>query len=197
MKRFLKEKKNIPLVIMLILFCVLIKVGKIEVSIDWIADVKLWINEFIMAIFAYLLSNYLLKGMKNTFIRELISFVVALFVSNSFVFDYSYLQQKGINWVFLVITILATIVNVIISLYAGYEKGRSLEKKRQQDCERNLEIIISKMSTEQKSQIYNCYYLIKKHKKKIELIELIGGVEVVEKFVEKDKNQKSQKNKNE
>ena len=54
--------------------------------------------------------------------------------------------------------------------------------------------MVHNMPTKEKSQIYNCYYLIKKHREKIELIESLGGMEAIEEFVKVDKEMKKHKN---
>ena len=195
LKDFFRNNKSILALVGLIFFYTLVELGEIDWSLNWIKDIEVWINEFIMAIFAYQLSNILLRKIRIPMIREILSFTIALFVSNSLVFEYSYIESQNTKqWVFFFVRIIITVVLFSLLIFLSFKRGKINGEIELHRMAKQYKEMVHNMPTKEKSQIYNCYYLIKKHREKIELIESLGGMEAIEEFVKVDKEMKKHKN---
>ena len=194
-KDFFRNNKSMLALVGLIFFYTLVELGEIDWSLNWIKDIEVWINEFIMAIFAYQLSNILLRKIRIPMIREILSFTIALFVSNSLGFEYSYIESQNTKqWIFFFIRIIITVVLFSLLIFLSFKRGKINGEIELHMMAKQYKEMVHNMPTKEKSQIYNCYYLIKKHREKIELIESLGGVEAIENFVKVDKEMKKHKN---
>jgi len=185
------SKKTSLIFIILICSNTLQELGQTEWSFEWINNAECWINEFIMGVFAYQLSNIMLAKVKSSAVKETISFGVALIVNNSIRFDYSYIKnQNSKEWIIFSVRIIFAIVSTVIILVLAYKRGREKQKIKIQNDANKIIQWITNMSPEEKSQIYNCYQLIKKQRGKIEKIEEFGGMQAIEEFVRIDKEMK-------
>ena len=91
---------------MLLLAVVFNEIGRIEFSIDWIDNVAVWINHFIVTYYGYMIAKFLLMKIKVREIVEIISFIFALFFGETIRWTYQSFPRTFLGWLFLIIIIL-------------------------------------------------------------------------------------------
>lgn len=188
-KEILKDKSFIILLISYLVFIVFISLGHLEFQVSWITDYNIWINEFINNFLIYALSLILLKRIKKNHIREFISFVLAIFLSNFLIFNFSNIQ---LNWVYIGIELFLYALILIFSALKGFEDGQFSAYKEINQISKEFYNSVNNSSAQFKCLVYNCKKILKKYPKEIELINTYGE-DFIYLFIEE--NKKIQNNK--
>ena len=184
-KRAIKTKVIIESIVsFLLLLCLLLinELTEIKFDIEWFKNPDIWINDFFVNTFVFLLMSTLLSKINNSYINFGISYIVSITIGN-------FVQFDTFNFKFTfksVAIILIHIIALIVWWFTGYYFGNREIKKEMVEAQANYEEQLINMDDDVRAELYNLKRFIKKHPKQCRAIDIFG-IDFVMKFVEDDK----------
>ena len=174
---------------MLLLAVVFSEIGHIEFSIDWIDNVAVWINHFIVTYYGYMIAKFLLMKIKVREIVEIISFIFALFFGETIHWTYETFPRTFLGWLFLIISILLLFGFYCFNGLWGYKEGirRGLLEAEKAEIEYKKQE--KEFYKEHKDLMISCEKLIQEYPEEVHMISKIPP-EVILKILEVNKEKK-------
>ena len=181
-KKFPLTKENILEFILIASLTVINHLTEMKVYWRWIKDIDVWINDFYVNTFVFMLMSTLLSRIKNQYLNYLISYVASVIVGNFVYLDSSNLQ---ITPKVLLLTALSVLALIFWGI-AGYNQGKRKGHQQVAAEIRAYAEMVKNLDNETRSRLYNLKKFIKKHPKECEMIDRFGIDHVLE-FIEDDK----------
>lgn len=178
---------------MLLLAVVFNEIGRIEFSIDWIDNVAVWINHFIVTYYGYMIAKFLLMKIKVREIVEIISFIFALFFGETIRWTYQSFPRTFLGWLFLIISILLLFGVYCFNGLWGYEKGIRRGRLKFQKAKEEYEEKAKELYREHKDLIISCEKLIQEYPEEVHMISKIPP-EVILEILEMNREEKHESN---
>ena len=168
--------------LLLSLLMVVSEVTDMTFDIEWIKDIDVWINDFFVNTFVFLLMSSFLSKVTNEYLNFGISYVISVLIGNFIVLDTSGLEFTPQ----LIILIAINIIALALWGWNGYNRGK--RKARKEICALEQEYVqtVLQMDNKTRSELYNLGRFIKKHPKECQAIDKFG-IDFVTTFVEDDK----------
>ena len=171
----MKKKKTITigyiiefsLMLLLVFFT---EISNLTIDFSWVNNWSIWLNHFIVSSFGYFVAKSMLFKIKPSFLRELISFLFALFFSQSLFFSF---DTQPLTTRDLIVTIISCLIMILVCVLSGINGYVSMDKKIKKETVlyNNLfDEIVKNAPSDFKCKLGNCERLIKKYPEEIEMI---------------------------
>jgi hypothetical protein len=180
-----KRKLIIERIVLFVLFVLLITINElteIQFDLEWFKDVDVWINDFFVNTFVFLLMSSFLSKVTNEYVNFGISYVISVLIGNFIVLGTSGLEFTPR----LIILIAINIIALAVWGWNGYNRGKRKAQKEIRAAEQEYVQTVLQMDNKTRSELYNLGRFIKKHPKECEAIDKFG-IDFVTTFVEDDK----------
>lgn len=187
------KNKNWQNWLLLLLAVVFSEIGHIEFSIDWIDNVAVWINHFIVTYYGYMIAKFLLMKIKVREIVEIISFIFALFFGETIRWTYQSFPRTFLGWLFLIISILLLFGVYCFNGLWGYEEGIRRGILKSQKAKEEYEEKAKELYREHKDLIISCEKLIQEYPEEVHMISKIPP-EVILEILEMNREEKHETN---
>ena len=187
------KNKNWQNWLLLLLAVVFIEIGRIEFSIDWIGDVAVWINHFIVTYYGYMIAQFLLMKVKVKEIVEIISFIFALFFGETIHWTYETFPRTFLGWLFLIISILLLFGSYCFNGLWSYKEGVRRGLLETEKAEIEYEEKAKELYQEHKDLIISCEKLIQEYPEEVHMISKIPP-EVILEILEMNKEKNNESN---
>ena len=108
-----KRKLIIERIVLFVLFVLLITINElteIQFDLEWFKDVDVWINDFFVNTFVFLLMSSFLSKVTNEYLNFGISYVISILIGNFIVLDTSGLEFTPRLIILIAINIIALAV---------------------------------------------------------------------------------------
>ena len=187
------KNKNWQNWLLLLLAVVFIEIGRIEFSIDWIGDVAVWINHFIVTYYGYMIAKFLLMKIKVKEIVEIISFIFALFFGETIRWTYQSFPDTFLGWFILIISIILLFGVYCVNGIWGYEEGIRRGLLKAQKDKKEYEEKAKELYKEYKDLMESCERLIQEYPEETEMISKIPP-EIILEILEMNKEENDESN---
>lgn len=184
-----KRKLLIDGIISFILFALLFTVHEltqVNFDLEWFKDIDIWINDFFVNTFVFLLMSSLLSKVKNEYLNFGISYIVSVLIGNFIVLDTSNLTFTPQ----LIILIALNILALIFLGWHGFRRGYLKERKKTINDliakRKEYEQLLLSCDNEYRSKLYNLKKFIRNHPQECDVIDKLG-IDYVMQFVKDDK----------
>ena len=180
-----KRKLIIERIVLFVLFVLLITINElteIQFDLEWFKDVDVWINDFFVNTFVFLLMSSCLYKVTNAYLNFGISYIISVLIGNFIVLDTSNLKFTPR----LIILIALNIIALAVWGWNGYNRGKRKAQKEIRASEQEYVQTVLQMDNSARSELYNLSRFIKKHPKECATIDKFG-IDFVMTFIEDDK----------
>lgn len=156
--------------ILVIFMVVIVEITEIKFNFEWIHDIDVWINDFFVNTFVFLLMSIILSKITNQFMNFGISYAVSVLVGNIIVLDSS-------NFCIAPKMILFAIYGILTMSFLGwmgYHRGKRIAQKKIDAEKRECIQRIREMDDKTRSELCEIGSFIEEHPQECDMIDKFG-----------------------
>ena len=163
-------------------------------DISWIKDIDVWINDFFVNTFVFVLMASFLSKIKNEHVNFIISYIISIVLGNFIILSTNNFDASPKTIILVIIFILIDILALVVFGWEGYLRGQRKGQKMLTKARNDYVQRLTQMDNKKRTELYNLRTFIKKHPKECQLIDEIG-IEFILEIIEDDKTiRKARKN---